>query len=89
MLYLMIIIVAIAIIWILYYVISELSNTSKESASIRNGEKTIAAKPHADKQRQQSLDALYACSHGMWVCHRCETLNDGMATSCCACGTHK
>lgn len=85
----MLIIFGIAIIWIAYYVISELSNTSKVRVTSINGEKAVNNKAHEDKRIQESLDALYAYSHGMWVCRYCETLNDGMARSCCACGMDK
>lgn len=43
-------------------------------------------KPDRHTDRQKSMDRLYAESHGMWVCRRCETLNDGRAESCAACG---
>lgn len=38
---------------------------------------------------QESLDALYAKGHNMWVCPYCETLNDDGAKQCTACGTKR
>ena len=40
-------------------------------------------------RNQRSLDAEYALSHGMWVCERCETLNENTLYNCKACGASK
>lgn len=40
-------------------------------------------------RNQRSLDAEYALSHGMWVCERCETLNEGSLGTCKVCGAEK
>ena len=34
----------------------------------------------------QSLDELYAEKHAMWICPRCETLNEENSECCIACG---
>ena len=36
--------------------------------------------------KMDSLDSLYAKKNGKRLCPYCETLNDGGASSCCACG---
>lgn len=41
---------------------------------------------HGVKASKQSLDALYAEAHGLWVCRHCETMNDNYAPNCVACG---
>ena len=38
------------------------------------------------KEKTESLDSLYAQKSGKRLCPYCETLNDGEASSCCACG---
>lgn len=43
--------------------------------------------PGLDKTvKMDSLDSLYAKKNGKRLCPYCETLNDGGASSCCACG---
>lgn len=43
--------------------------------------------PRLDKTvKMDSLDSLYAKKSGKRLCPYCETLNDGGASSCCACG---
>lgn len=46
-------------------------------------------KANTDKPPQESLDSLYAQSHGMWVCRHCETLNNGYTAHCVACSAEK
>lgn len=48
-----------------------------QSKSEPESEKTVKA---------DSLDSLYAGKMGKKLCPYCETLNDGEANSCCACG---
>lgn len=51
---------------------------------------TSVAEYHRSMDRnQRSLDMTYALSHGMWVCERCETLNDNGLGSCKVCGAGK
>lgn len=43
--------------------------------------------PGLDKTvKMDSLDSLYAKKNGKRLCPYCETLNDGGASNCCACG---
>ena len=65
--------------------------TGTESVSGSETEQESAPYPGYPGRRasQKSLDMLYAESHGMWVCRCCETINDGGARICAACGKEK
>lgn len=92
--YLILIILAVGVIWTVYYATNKSEKQKKaaagkadESSLIINipGQETGARK----KASQQSLDSIYAAAHGMWTCRFCETINDGWAPSCSACGAKK
>lgn len=44
---------------------------------------------NAPAAKQQSLDALFAISNNMWVCEKCETLNEASINRCIACGNRR
>lgn len=68
-------------------------NHSLETSELKNNipgfEKSKPTEEQAKIKSQKSLDMLYAESHGMWVCRFCETINDGGARYCDACGAKK
>ena len=68
-------------------------NHSRETSELKNNipgfEKQKATEKQENIKSQKSLDMLYAESHGMWVCRFCETINDGRARYCDACGAKK
>ena len=68
-------------------------NHSRETSELKNNipgfEKQNATEKQENIKSQKSLDMLYAESHGMWVCRFCETINDGGARYCDACGAKK
>lgn len=39
--------------------------------------------------KQQSIDELFAINSGMWVCRKCETLNEQNTDRCAVCGYRK
>lgn len=41
------------------------------------------------KKTQQSLDELYAEENRLWICCRCETLNEDSNDCCAACGAKR
>lgn len=63
--------------------------TSELKNNIPGFEKSKPTEEKAKIKSQKSLDMLYAESHGMWVCRFCETINDGGARYCDACGAKK
>lgn len=97
--YLIVIILGIAVIWLIFHYSAKAEQKKKESAekvetsnlkvSIPGAEAPKVETPKAGRKAQESLDALYANSHGLWVCKCCETLNDGGAIQCSACGAKK
>lgn len=97
--YMLIIFVGFCIIWTVYLVTNKSSKKTKEEAhgsdnaelriKIPGIDNPVPKKPDIPKTAQESLDSLYAKSNGMWVCRHCETLNDGMAPYCVACGADK
>ena len=103
--YVLVILIGIGIIWATYYYSSRAEQKKKaEPEKKAESEKMEASnlivsvpgvkKPKVEKAKtggrtQESLDSLYASSHGMWICRYCETLNDGGALQCSACGAKK
>lgn len=97
--YVLVILIGILIIWAIFYYSNKAEQKKKEElekkeasslkVSIPGVEKPKVEKAKAGSRTQESLDALYANSHGMWVCHCCETINDGGALQCSACGAKK
>lgn len=63
--------------------------TSELKNNIPGFEKPKPTEEQVKTKSQKSLDMLYAESHGMWVCRFCETINDGGARYCDACGAKK
>lgn len=41
------------------------------------------------KKLQQSLDEIYAEENQLWICCRCETLNEDSNDCCAACGAKR
>lgn len=99
MLYFIIAVVGIAIIWTVFYYrnkaeqkkTEELEKTEAPSLKVNIPEmkEVPPSAPKPNRVDQVSLDALYADEHGMWVCARCETLNDDGTIKCSACGANK
>lgn len=97
--YLIVILTGICIILAVFYINKKAKPGRKEELEKKDPSKLKinmpgVEKPKAEKSKtagrsQESLDALYANSHGMWVCRCCETLNDGGAIKCSACGAKK
>lgn len=101
--YLLVILIGIGIFWLIFYYSNKAEQKKKEElkkelekkessslkVSIPGVEKNKVEKAKFVRRTQESLDSLYASSHGMWVCHCCETLNDGGAIQCSACGAKK
>lgn len=96
--YVLVMLIGLLIIWAIIKLSSkaerkkeelEKKETSGLKVSIPGVEKPKAEKAKKGGRAQESLDALYASSHGMWVCRCCETLNDGGARQCSACGAKK
>ena len=93
------ILISIGIIWAIFYCISKAEQKKKEGLekeedlsltdNIPGVETPKDEKEKTGGRTQESLDSLYAGSHGMWVCKCCETLNDGGAIQCSACGAKK
>ena len=97
--YLIVIILGIAVIWLIFHYSAKAEQKKKEVAekvepsnlkvNIPGVETPKVETPKPGLRAQKSLDALYASSHGMWVCRCCETLNDSGAPYCSACGAKK
>ena len=97
--YVLVILIGIGIIWAIFYYSNKAEQKKKEElekkeasslkVSIPGVEKPKAEKAKTGGRTQESLDSLYASSHGMWVCKCCETLNDEGALRCSACGAKK
>ena len=47
--------------------------------------RAVSRKKEAERARSMTLDALYAAKRDMWVCTRCETLNQNSSARCAAC----
>ena len=90
--YLALFFIAVGIVGLLYSLVSYL-RSGKTGHKRRDPYErmNIPGRERRDRHagRQKSLDQLYAESHGMWVCHHCETLNDGGTESCAACGARR
>lgn len=72
---------------------NETEELSKKGSGLKNTIRGFQTSPPEDKKPEikskKSLDMLYAESHGMWICRYCETINDGGAKYCDACGAKK
>lgn len=83
MAYLLVILIGIGVIWAVYYFSNKAEKKEKPEE-----ETAGTLKIHMDDYKE-SLDELYAKSHGKWCCRHCETINDEYAQSCAACGYKK
>ena len=87
-------VIGIIIIWATFYISKKNEEKKNEELEKKKLSTSKINTPGAEKAKekvpkQESLDSLYARSHGMWVCRRCETINDGGAIQCSACGAYK
>ena len=74
------IIIGLAVIWSVYlFSLRGKKSTSGSDASVKTPEQW-------EEERYSTLDGEYARGHGLWICPRCETLNEEDRTDCAACG---
>lgn len=97
MAYLLVILIGIGVIWAIYYFSNKAEKKEKpkvekiEQLKIHMNNYIDPGKEdgHKAENSKESLDELYAKSHGKWCCRHCETINDEYAQSCAACGYKK
>lgn len=56
------------------------------SATVNTTTNTPSTKITPKSKTKATLDYLYACKNGLWVCPFCETLNSLEGSQCAACG---
>ncbi len=80
MAYILVVIIGLSLIWSVYL----FSLRDKKSPA---GAEADAKTPEQwEKERYGTLDGEYARQNGLWICPRCETLNEEGRTVCAACG---
>lgn len=95
--YIIVIIIGVVIIWAAYAASNSTKKKKSQSELDEAGElkvritgtepvkKQEAARPVG----QESLDSIYAKKSNLWICSRCETLNQSDSNKCAACGKHR
>lgn len=96
--YVLLILLGLVGVWVAYYLSNRTTeeNSAKERQS-KEGSRLKVNMPgyerldtkHGNSLNQDSLDFLYAQSHGMWICRHCETINNGYSPRCIACSAEK
>lgn len=101
MYFLLTILVVSAVIWLVCKMLQATPSVSDKGSEAETEEPGMQSalivnitglepKPSAAEKKamlhQESLDCVYARSHGLWVCCHCETLNHDAEPNCAACG---
>lgn len=94
--YVIVIVIGIVVIWAAYAASKKKENKEIEEQELKvriSGnepiKKPVTPQPSKQTSKQNSLDSEYAAKNGLWICMRCETINEHNANKCVACGRSK